>query len=240
LIVSLALVLIGSASGCAGGNNDTLALNALQAWLQEYQNNGQDSQDSDGDTSGPVLLRLTYLAGRSPVVFTHGWIFGASCTSNGKDYSDNVKWSGSGEFTPDTGSRSRPVFSAEGLNTITLSVDVDGKSYNKSFKVNAISPVGYAYVGCKAQCPADGHGAPMDPTSAIGPITTGSNHVLINGHPAARVGDVGIHAVCSGPNTFKIVSSDSEVLIDGRRAAKIGSITQHCGGMGHIVEGATE
>jgi uncharacterized Zn-binding protein involved in type VI secretion len=186
------------------------------------------------------MLKLTYPAGRSPLVFTHGWVFGASCTANGKDISDNVKWSRTGSFSPDTGNRSRPIFAGEGLNTITLSVDVNGKPYTKSFTVSATSPVGYAYVGCKAKCPADGHGAPMDPTSAIGPITTGSTHVFINGQPAARVGDVGTHAVCSGPNTFKIVSSDSEVLIDGRRAAKIGSVTQHWGGTGHLIEGASE
>jgi uncharacterized Zn-binding protein involved in type VI secretion len=174
------------------------------------------------------------------MVFTHGWIFGASCTSNGQDYSDNVKWTGSGDFNPDTGRQSRPTFSGEGSNTITLSVNVDGKPYTKSFTVNAKSPAGYAYVGCKALCPADSHGAPSDPHSVVGPITTGSGHVLINGQPAARVGDVGVHAACAGSNTFTIVGGDSEVLIDGRAAAKVGSSTRHCGGMGHIIGGATE
>jgi hypothetical protein len=100
------------------------------------------------------MLKLTYPAGRSPLVFTHGWVFGASCTANGKDISDNVKWSRTGSFSPDTGNRSRPIFAGEGLNTITLSVDVNGKPYTKSFTVSATSPVGYAYVGCKAKCPA--------------------------------------------------------------------------------------
>jgi len=72
----------------------------------------------------------------------------------------------------------------------------------------------------------------------VGYITTGSGHVLVNGKPAARVGDVGIQAPSAGPNSFKIVSGDSSVLIDGRSAAKIGSLTDHGGGMGHIVGGA--
>lgn len=71
----------------------------------------------------------------------------------------------------------------------------------------------------------------------VGPITTGSPNVFVNGRPAARVGDIGVHAACCGPNTFKIISGDSQVLINGRPAAKIGSQTNHCGGVGSIVGG---
>jgi uncharacterized Zn-binding protein involved in type VI secretion len=239
LAAALIIILILPLAGCNySSDGDILA--QIQAWLNDYKKNGQDDQDGDGGTTGPVVLKLTYPAGRSPMVFTHGWVFGASCTSNGKDYSDDVKWSGSGDFSPDTGSRSRPSFLGEGSNTITLSVTVDSKPYTKTFTVNAKSPAGYAYVGCKAMCPADAHGGPSDPRPVVGPITTGSSHVLINGQAAARVGDVGVHAACVGPNTFKIVGGDSEVMIDGKPAAKIGSSTQHCGGMGHIIEGASD
>jgi uncharacterized Zn-binding protein involved in type VI secretion len=239
LAAVLIMILTLSLAGCNNvGNKDTMA--QIQAWLNDYRNNGQDNQESDGGTTGPVSLKLTYPAGRSAKVFTHGWIFGVRCTSNGKDCSDYVKWSGTGAFSPDAGARSRPSFSGEGANTIILSVNIDGKLYTKSFKVNAKSPAGYAYVGCKAFCPADAHGGPADPLPVVGPITTGSSHVFVNGRPAARVGDVGIHAACVGPNTFKIVGGDSEVMIDGKPAAKVGSSTQHCGGMGHIIEGASD
>jgi uncharacterized Zn-binding protein involved in type VI secretion len=212
---------------------------ALQ-WWQDYQNNLKNSTDSDAGLTGPVALKLTYPAGRSPNVFTTGWEFGASCVANGQDVSDTVKWTGSGDFSPAVGSLSRPSFTSTGSNSITLTATVAGKDYTKTYTVNAVSPAGYACVGMKAFCPADSHGAPGDPVPVVGPITSGSGHVLVDGRPAARVGDVGFHLACSGPNTFTIVSGDPSVLIDGRAAAKVGSTTQHCGGMGHIIEGAPQ
>jgi len=214
-----------------------LSPDAAMQWWQDYQSNLKNSSDEDAGLTGPVVLRLTYPAGQSPNVFTTGWEFGASCISNGQDISDTVKWSGSGEFSPDTGNLSRPSFGSMGSNTIALTVTVAGKDYTKTYTVNAVSPVGYASVGMKAFAPAVAFGAPNDPLPAVGVITTGSSHVFVNGQPAARVGDVGIQ-VSVGPNSFKIVSGDSSVLIDGRAAAKIGSKTDHGGGMGTIVEGS--
>ena len=214
---------------------DISSLADLQAWWQAYQDNQKNSSDSADGLTSPIILRLTYPAGRSPNVFTTGWVFGASCISNGEDISSTVQWSGSGTFSPSTGSISRPSFNSEGSNTITLTVTVDDKDYTKTFTVNAVSSAGYACVGMFAECPADSHGDPGDPHFVAGPITSGSSHVFINGKPAARVGDVGVHAACSGANKFEIISGDSSVLIDGKPAAKIGSTTRHCGGMGSIV-----
>ena len=234
LIVILLVAMIVPAAGCDLAGSGNLS-DELSAWLEDYQNNGVDNNAADAADASGALISLIYPAGRSPLVFTTGWLFGASCTLDGKDYSDQVQWSGSGSFSPDTGTRSRPSFSAEGANTITLSVKIGDKDYSHTYNVNAVSPAGYACVGMLAKCPADGHGAPMDPITVVGPITTGSSHVLINGKPAARVGDVGVHAACSGPNTFEIVGGDENVLIDGRAAARIGSVTRHCGGMGTII-----
>jgi uncharacterized Zn-binding protein involved in type VI secretion len=231
----LILILVTPMTGCIYAPDGDI-LSAFLAWLNDYKKNGQDSEDGDGDT-GPVLLRLTYPAGRSPNVFTTGWIFGASCTADGKDYSDQVKWSGSGSFSPSTGTRSRPSFNSEGSNSITLTVTIAGKDTTKTFRLNAVSPAGYACVGMYALCPSDTHGCLSCPHTVSGPITTGSSHVLVNGRPAARVGDRGTHAACCGPNTFEIVGGDSSVIIDGKPAAKLGSSTRHCGGMGHIVGG---
>ena len=72
----------------------------------------------------------------------------------------------------------------------------------------------------------------------MGPIVTGSPTVLLNGLPAARVGDHGIHAACCGPNNYTIASGDESVLIDGRPAAHKDSLTQHCGGAGKITMGS--
>jgi uncharacterized Zn-binding protein involved in type VI secretion len=216
---------------------ESLELSMLLAWLADYKKNQQDGSDGDGDSGPGPLIRLTYPAGRSPNVFTTGWLFGASCTYEGKDYSDQLKWSGSGSFSPAAGTRSRPSFSSTGGNTITLSETISGKDYSKNFQLNAVSPAGYACVGMLAQCPAEAHGDPSSPKTVVGPITTGSSQVLVNGRPAARQGDRGVHAACTGPNTFEITGGDSSVLINGRPAAKIGSVTHHCGGVGQIIGG---
>ncbi|MDP2873101.1 MAG: PAAR domain-containing protein [Bacillota bacterium] len=190
-----------------------------------------------------VELELTYPVGRSPKVFVKGWVFGARClvnpgTPDEKDLSDTVRWSGTGSFSPETGSQSRPSFDAPGANVITLTCEYGNEVIQKDFTVEAVSTARYARQGDKAQVPADSHGCPGCPHAAIGPIMAGSSLVLIDGRPAARVGDPGVHAACCGPNTFTITEGDPEVLIEGRRAAKIGDATQHCGGTGRIIEGS--
>ena len=188
-----------------------------------------------------VDIQLTYPIGRSPKVFTAGWTFGAKAilnpgTKDSKDLSKQVKWSGSGIFSPVTGSVSHPAFSSEGANTIELSVRVGLKTYKKKFAIQAIEPDNFATLGDKAFCAGDVHGCPSCPHHVLGPITTGSSTVKINGKPVARVGDTGVHAACCGSNTFTIVSGDSNVLIDGRPAARLGDKTKHCGGFGVIIK----
>lgn len=197
-----------------------------------------DKTDEPDDDSSP--LKLTFPVGRSPKVFTKGWLFGAECIVKGPDgedvdLSEEVRWSGTGKFNPAVGSRSRPVFKTAGANTITLAVQINGKEVTRSFKIDAVFPITYAAVLGKAFCPADAHGGPAGAMPVIGPIQTGSPLVLLDGRPAARVGDVGVHASCDGPNTFRITEGDPQVLIDGRPAARIGSRTEHCGGWGTII-----
>jgi uncharacterized Zn-binding protein involved in type VI secretion len=234
LIIALLMPL--PLAGCGGYSNEEL-ISMAKDWMQGYNENQEDSDEEEdsGADLGPVSLKLTYPAGRSPNVFTTGWVFGASCTADGEDYSDQVTWSGSGSFSPDNGNRSRPSFNSTGANTITLSVTIDDKPYSKSYTVNAVSPEGYACQGMSSKCAADAHGCPACPHTVIGPITTGSSQVLVQGKPAARQGDSGVHAACCDGNTYTITGGDSSVLINGRPAAKIGSATQHCGGTGKIV-----
>jgi uncharacterized Zn-binding protein involved in type VI secretion len=52
--------------------------------------------------------------------------------------------------------------------------------------------------------------------------------VFINGIPAARVSDKGVHAACCGPNMFEIKMGSSTVYFDGLQAARKGDMTQHC------------
>jgi uncharacterized Zn-binding protein involved in type VI secretion len=186
-----------------------------------------------------VDIQLTYPNGRSPKVFTAGWTFGAKATvdtgaNSKKDLSQQVQWSGTGIFSPKVGAVSHPAFSQDGANTIQLSVNVGGKTYNKKFTVQTVDPDGYATVGDKAVCPADSHGCPGCPHIAVGIIKTGCAKVKVNGKPVALVGQTGTHAVCCGPNTYKLVEGDPDVLIDGKRVCRLGDKTQHCGGMGTI------
>jgi uncharacterized Zn-binding protein involved in type VI secretion len=234
-IIALAVmaILMLPLFGCSFATEGDM-MSQLLAWLADYKKNGLDSQDSDGD-NGPIALKLTYPAGRSPLVFTTGWIFGSRCTVDGKDYSDQVKWSGTGSFEPNIGNLSRPSFNSEGSNTITLTVTINGKDTAKSFNVNAKSPALYACVGMRAKCDNDAHGCMACPHTTIGPITTGSSHVLIKGRPAARTGDIGVTVGCCGPGTFTITGGDQRIIIDGRPAVMIGDATRHCGGVGRVI-----
>ena len=198
--------------------------------------------NSQAAGSSNVVLQLTYPAGESPKVFTSGWIFGARCTvtsTAGKteDISSQVRWEGTGTFKPAVGTTSRPTFEKPGKNTIKLTAVVNGQDVTREFTVEAVSPGPYARVGDIADCPADIHGCPACPHHVKGPILTGSPEVLIDGRPAARVGDTGTHATCCGPNRFEIAEGDASVLINGKPAARIGDKTKHCGGMGTITQG---
>jgi uncharacterized Zn-binding protein involved in type VI secretion len=97
-----------------------------------------------------------------------------------------------------------------------------------------------ARLGDKAQVDADAHGCPACPHSAIGPITTGSPDVLVNGKPAARQGDLGAHAVCCGPNLFTIAKGSPTVYVNGKPFARMNDKTDHCGGSGPITEGSPD
>jgi uncharacterized Zn-binding protein involved in type VI secretion len=239
LLLSMLSTLGLTLTGCFGRYGDITEDELFDILLEKLGFN-KDEEESDEEDMGPITLALTYPAGWSPNVFTSGWVFGAKCiagqgTTNQQDLSDLVKWSGTGSFSPEMGRTSRPVFSSPGSQTITISIDFQGKTYEKTVNVNAVSPAGYAHVSSQSSCPSDSHGCPACPHPTVGPVTTGSPNVLVNGLPAARVGDRGVAAACCGPNTFEITEGDGSVLINGRAAAKIGSVTQHCGGTGSII-----
>ena len=99
---------------------------------------------------------------------------------------------------------------------------------------------GAARIGDKSQCQADVHGCPACAHSVTGPAIIGSPDVLINGLPAVRVGDMGIHAVCCGPNTWKAVMGAPTVMINGKQAHRLNDMDRHCGGVGKMVEGSTD
>lgn len=206
----------------------------------KLDSNQQEQSKATGVKVDPkVEFFLSSPAGKSPKSFSRGWPYRARCLVGGRDYSEYVAWSGSGSFNPQHGALCYPNFPKAGPNTITLSILVNGKRKAQSFNVVTVDPSNYARVGTRVICSADVHAGvcPACPHSVIGKILSGSSTVSINGMPAARVGDVGKHCCCCGPNRFTIESGDSEVLIDGLPAARINDRTRHCGGIGTIVGG---
>ncbi|MBC2695183.1 MAG: hypothetical protein HF982_07905 [Desulfobacteraceae bacterium] len=96
-------------------------------------------------------------------------------------------------------------------------------------------------LGDKSQAPVDAHGCVACPhPSVTGPAIQGSPDVLVNYLPALRVGDMGIHAACCGPNTWTAVMGSATVLINNSPAHRMGDMDQHCGGVGQLIEGSPD
>jgi uncharacterized Zn-binding protein involved in type VI secretion len=196
-----------------------------------------------GDVPPKIQISLSFPAGKSPKVFTDGWVFGAVAISNPgtreqRDISGDVRWKGTGTFNPDRGPMSRPSFNGPGTNRITLYIERDGKAVvEKTFTIEAVDPKGYAQVGSMVRCPNYALGCPGCPHNVVGKIMNGSSNVRIGGLPAARVGDKGASVGGCGPNVVTVKTGDPSVLIDGKPAARVGDKTQFDGGMGVIETG---
>src|SRR5262245_3228277 len=94
-------------------------------------------------------------------------------------------------------------------------------------------------LGDKANGMSDAHGCPGCPhPSVIGPAILGSMNVIVNGRPALRLQDIGIHAPCCGMNMWTAVKGAPTVNINGKAAFRMGDRTQHCGGTGQLIEGS--
>jgi uncharacterized Zn-binding protein involved in type VI secretion len=97
---------------------------------------------------------------------------------------------------------------------------------------------GQGRLGDKANISADAHGCPGCPHPGTGPAIAGSPDVFVNGRPALRVDDVGLHAACCGPNMWQAQQGSSTVFINGRAAFRLQDPTRHCGGQGQLIEGS--
>ena len=89
-----------------------------------------------------------------------------------------------------------------------------------------------------AKVSGDAHGCPACPHTAVGPSIIGSPNVNINNLPAVRVGDMGMHAVCCGPNMWQCVAGSGTVFINQIPAVRKDDQTQHCGGVGQTINGS--
>jgi uncharacterized Zn-binding protein involved in type VI secretion len=82
------------------------------------------------------------------------------------------------------------------------------------------------------------HGCPLCPHPVNGLVVSGSNNVFINGLPAARQDDKGLHAPCCDGNTFTLSAGSGTVKVNGKPIARAGDATKHCGGSGSIKSGS--
>jgi len=60
----------------------------------------------------------------------------------------------------------------------------------------------------------------------------------VNGRPALRLGDPGIHAACCGSNTWVAKQGSATVFINGLPAHRVNDQDQHCGGVGTLQTGS--
>ena len=97
---------------------------------------------------------------------------------------------------------------------------------------------GQGRLGDKAIVPSDAHGCPGCPHPGAGPAISGSTNVFVNGRPALRVDDVGIHAACCGANTWQALKGAPAVFINGKPAFRVNDPSNHCGGSGKLLEGS--
>jgi uncharacterized Zn-binding protein involved in type VI secretion len=95
-----------------------------------------------------------------------------------------------------------------------------------------------ARIGDLSKVPTDAHGCPACPHMCIGPAVQGSPDVYVNGRNAVRVGDLGVHAVCCGPNIWNASSGSATVFINNIKAHRKGDQDAHCGGTGTMQQGS--
>ncbi len=92
--------------------------------------------------------------------------------------------------------------------------------------------------GDLAKIDADAHGCPACPHPTIGPATSGSPDVNINGMAAVREQDTGRHAPCCGAKLWTATQGSGTVKINGKGAMRKGDPVTSCGGSGTVNTGS--
>ena len=88
---------------------------------------------------------------------------------------------------------------------------------------------GTVRLGDDALVKGDAHTCPGCAHVCIGPAINGSNDVFINSRNAIRKDDMGIHAACCGPNTYKSTKGSNNVFVNGKPLCRKDDETLHCG-----------
>ena len=91
-------------------------------------------------------------------------------------------------------------------------------------------------LGDIAHLGSDCHGCVACCHDVRGPSVGGSPDTYANGKPIIREGDPGVHAICCGTNTWEADTGSSTVYANGIPIMCGADKTQHCGGMGEVVE----
>lgn len=94
---------------------------------------------------------------------------------------------------------------------------------------------GQARIGDKS-LGIDAHRCNACPHVVSGPATQGASDVIVNGKPAVRKGDGGVHSACCGGNTWTAQGGSSTVIINGKQAFRLTDATSHCGGQGTLIQ----
>jgi uncharacterized Zn-binding protein involved in type VI secretion len=95
---------------------------------------------------------------------------------------------------------------------------------------------GVSRLGDRAKAPVDVHGCPACPHDVLGPSISASSNVYVNGAPALRQGDLGMHTSCCGTNMWKVIAASGAVFVNGSAMVRKGDPTMHCGGIGKMID----
>jgi len=95
-------------------------------------------------------------------------------------------------------------------------------------------------LGDISKADSDAHGCPACPHTVQGPAILGSPTVNVNGMPALRVTDMGVHMACCGPNMWTATQGSGTVFINGLAAHRKDDGDMHCGGQGKMIQGSPD
>lgn len=134
---------------------------------------------------------------------------------------------------------SAPVFSAVCEQTIRIKSSLCFYTLLLLLLLKETSMPGGARLGDKAKG-TDSHGCKVCTHTVFGPAVQGSSNVTINGKPAVRKGDGGIHMLCYRSNTWRATGGSSTVIVNGKPAFRLNDKTQHCGGTGKSISASAD
>ena len=125
-------------------------------------------------------------------------------------------------LTPSKAKKTLEKFAAGSLDTILAFVDHNLPTY----PAMTAAVIGSFHLGSIHK-----HALPPFPLPSFGRLRFGGcASVLIDSHPAARLGDIGLAPTCGSITPFyKVMTGSASVFIGGSRAVRLGDFTRACG-----------